>query len=222
MLDFPLAPGGYRYRGLTLKEPMMRGWDVYALQTALRGLGSFATDLALDGTLGTQTQEAIDSFQNSRASLKPDGVAGTLTQRELAVIYLRRRCSDRGVPLTLAYGQAEHESSFWLGNQSPLRPDGSADCGVVQRNDSLTAHAAGFNVPVSIGVLAAQLADKHTAYRKLGVPDHRAWELAAGSWNAPAWADAVAGGKPISDEHRAALERYIDLVAVYYNQEAIV
>jgi hypothetical protein len=217
---FALTPAAYAYRPLRPRDPMLVGWDVFALQTALN---AFAAGLAEDGVLGRRTAQAIRDYQDN-TDLTSDGVAGTATQKHLALRIMRRACADYTVPTKLEYGQLERESGFILGNQSAMRDDDgdgdldSADLGVAQRNSSyLFARSQGFDVPDSIYTLCRQVRDYHTKYRQMGVDDPRAWALAAGSWNAPAWTDTLAEGKQLaSAAQRLHIETYIAHVTAYY------
>ena len=61
------------------------------------------------------------------------------------------------LPRNQLKGQMEKESAFWLGNHSPQYDDKSWDVGVTQRNTNYISLPGGFNVPVSIEHLAANL-----------------------------------------------------------------
>jgi hypothetical protein len=211
MMDFPLEPGAYRYRALRLAQPKQFGWDVYALQTALNACGA---SLTLDGYLGNLTDAAIRAFQHER-SLENDGVAGVATQQKLTQVICRRVRENLSLPNGIPYGHAEQESGTWLGNHTAPYANGSRDCGVVQRNTQYAPMVAGFDAPDSIQTLGRQVYDYHSKYLGLGVPDRRAWELACGSWNAPAWTDRLARGESLSDEYRARIESYIASVTKY-------
>lgn len=224
---FPLSQAAYTFRALKYDPDRtpLRGWDVFALQT---GLGAVGFGVDNDGFLGPFTSAAIHALQASRG-LVNDGIAGTVTQREIAVVIERRASADLAVPERLLYGQLEHESSFWLGNQSALRPDHSADCGVAQRNSALTPPEQGFTAGDSIRALARQVADAHRRYAAELADDDRAWRLAAGSWNAPAFTDALAAGKTSvkvggstidlspGAPARVKIETYIAEVSAYFN-----
>lgn len=213
MVKFDLPPGAYRYRPLREAEPPQQGWDVYALQTALNGLARLGVELELDGVFGTETAKGVRKFQRKN-KLVADGIAGVVTQRALALKYARRFKKD--LPGGLLKGQIEHESSFWLGNHSPAREDGSRDNGVCQRNSNYTPAMLAYDVPNSVQALAHQVSAKHADYVAQGnVGERRAWELAAGSWNAPAWTDTLARGGTISPSQLEHIETYIQDVTPY-------
>jgi hypothetical protein len=206
-----LNPAGYKYRGL---REGLEGWDCFALQTAL--------SIPADGIFGPQTHAAVVAAQQ-RHALEQDGIAGALTQRALALDLVWPVQSQKGSPPGLLRGQIEHESSFWLGNHSPQYPDGNFDVGVCQRNTRYVDYKGGFNAPVSITALGINLRAYYDEFA--GVADRRRWGLAAGAWNAPAFACYLANEdgaevpknetlKP-SASARQALEAYIAAVTVY-------
>jgi peptidoglycan hydrolase-like protein with peptidoglycan-binding domain len=200
-----------RYRTLQLSDPRQRGEDVFALQVALNEV--INTALALDGILGPKTSQAIFKAQGE-LSLVIDGKAGGLTQRALA---LRIAVGKTTVPFNLIKGQLEHESGYRLGNYSPQRSDGSYDAGVAQRNTNYTPPRDGFNPAKSIEALEANTRHYYDLYS--GIADEkRRWGVAAGAWNAPAYANYLAGVKPWavpSESARVTFEAYIDSVTAY-------
>lgn len=194
MENFPLPQGAYKYRPLRKRTPELKGWDVYALQTALVASGFKLPEHGADGHFGTETHRKVRRAQEV-FGLVVDGIAGVITQRSLAVSLLGKAEGAHDLPAKLMYGQLEHESSFWLGNHSAARENGSRDCGVAQRNSQYTPIIDGFHAGKSITALARNLRDRYRAYRELGVEERRAYELASGSWNAPAWTDKIARGE---------------------------
>jgi peptidoglycan hydrolase-like protein with peptidoglycan-binding domain len=208
---FAAFPSYARYRTLRLLEPRLRGEDVFALQVAVNEV--VGTALALDGILGPKTSQAIFKAQGE-LSLVIDGKAGGLTQRGLA---LRIAVGKTTVPFNLIKGQLEHESGYRLGNYSPQRSDGSYDAGVAQRNTTYTPAREGFNPVKSIEALEANTRHYYDLYS--GIEDEtRRWGLAAGAWNAPAYANYLANARPWavpSENARLALEAYIDSVTAY-------
>lgn len=222
MLDFNSFPNYDRYRTLRLTTPMMSGQDVYALQTGLLALGF--DPLGSDGVLGNNTVKAIKACQSAH-NLEVDGWAGGRTQEAIGFNLSNRTQVQYNIAFGLMRGQLEHESSWRLGNYSERRPDTSYDAGVAQRN---TAHAEPrdcFDVPDSINTLGFST----IAHWKLfaGISDiKRRWALAAGAWNAPAYACYIArqeGATKVSPNQtakpgptaRAALEAYIQSVITY-------
>lgn len=212
-MNFPFASGPYSYRPLRLADPMIRGWDAYGLQTALNAAGADPR-LAEDGYLGKATAAEIKDYQVI-AGLVADGIAGVVTQRSLALRIAKPLSTAHGLPAGLMRGQIEHESSYWLGNYSAEYPNHSRDCGVVQRNTQYTVALDAFNVPKSLEQLAVNTAGYHKKYRDLGVAEIRAWGLAAGAWNAPAWTTTLAKGGTLRPEQRAQIEAYIADCLVY-------
>jgi Putative peptidoglycan binding domain len=181
---FTTYPTYFRYRGLRRVDPMLQGEDVFALQTAFNGLAIPCGPS--DGILGDKTGRAIRDAQE-RLNLFVDGIAGGLTQRAL-VFWLSHGIGEKhGVPEEALEGQLETESGYRLGNYSPKRPDENYDAGVAQRNTKFTNPMEGFNVPLSIAVLARTVRDYFNLFE--GVKDpRRRWGLAQGAWNAPAFA----------------------------------
>jgi peptidoglycan hydrolase-like protein with peptidoglycan-binding domain len=206
-----LDPAGYKYRPLKAGDA---GWDVYALQTALRGTG--LNPGPNDGAFGPRTQGAVMDHQEARG-LAADGVAGIVTQRSLTLALIWPQQKAKGTPPGLMRGQIEKESGFILGNHPPRYEDGQYDVGVTQRNTNYATYADGFDATDSIRVLAERLRTKYDAYKAIGkVKDNRRlWELAAGSWNAPSWTDKMANGGTLSPNASQHIEAYIDRVTVY-------
>lgn len=200
-----------RYRTLRLTEPMQRGADVYALQAAINHVAE--TALALDGILGQRTSRAIFLVQG-QLGLAIDGKAGGLTQRGLA---LRIVSGATDVPFNLVKGQLEHESGYRLGNYSPKRTDGSYDAGVAQRNTAYTSPRDGFHPVKSIVALEANTRHYYDLYASIE-DERRRWGVAAGAWNAPAFANYLAEVKPWAVPGPTALatfEAYIASVTAY-------
>lgn len=219
---FESFPTYARFRTLALTEPLQRGEDVYALQTALNEC-DFPCGTA-DGVLGPLTAKAIRLAQ-AHLDLFVDGLAGGATQKALALKLAQRAGGNAVVPVSALRGQLELESGFRLGNYSPQRADGSYDAGVAQRNTQFTAPQEGFDAQKSIDRLA-----QHTRTffdRFEGVPSlARRWGLAQGAWNAPAFACFIAreeGATKVtvsmtarpSHTARFTFEQYIRNVTVY-------
>jgi len=216
---FPAYP---RFRTLHLTNPMQRGEDVYALQTALNEAG-YNSGTA-DGILGSRTSAAIHRAQVD-LNLLDDGKAGGLTQRALALSLAGRVARVTGVPANAFKGQLELESGYWLGNYSPLRADGTYDAGVCQRNTKFTSPQVGFDASKSIMALGDEVKKHYDLF--LGVSGaKRRWALAQGAWNAPAFACYIAreeGATQVtagmtlkpSAEARATFEEYVANASVY-------
>jgi hypothetical protein len=227
---FDTYPEYWPYRALKRREPMIGlpdgAEDVFALQIALNAALNAA--LYPDGILGDRTAKAIMSFQESRSDLADDGVAGQLTQRALAMHIVKELAATFSVKLPdgLAFGQLSHESSFLLGNYSAKRANGSYDAGVTQRNTEHTHPGHAFNPRESVSELLRRVTEHYVLFAGV-TPARRRWELAAGSWNAPAFACLLAyregaTGVPasrrasqISDAARATFEAYMDSVTAY-------
>jgi hypothetical protein len=207
----PLATGSYKYRPL---KRGMSGWDVYALQTGL--------DTVADGAFGPKTELAVVRFQNE-AKLHPDGIAGILTQRSLALAIIFPLQRSLGTPPGLARGQVESESGYQLGNHTPLYSDDTRDVGVCQIHIAPTDDKlrTAFDMEHSIHRLLGQLKQRHDKYHGMvgAKTERRAWELAAGSWNAPAWTDRLARGETLPQQHKDHIEAYIDRATIYMQIE---
>lgn len=213
---FSAFPTYERYRPLRLLSPILRGEDVYALQSALAGIGYTVGEL--DGYLGSNTARAISVFQSDR-DLIVDGVAGPATQRRAVGVIAATPTILHKLPAGLLIGQLTHESGLFVGNFSPERADGSYDAGVAQRNTAHTPAREGFHVPKSVEALALNTRQFYDKFA--GVIGRRRWELAAGAWNAPAFASYIAReegatGVPVSTTARpgatarATFEAYMD------------
>lgn len=221
MVDFDAYPNHNRYRALHVTDPLQRGLDVYALQTALTGCGFDPGPH--DGILGRTTGAAIRSAQQ-RYALVIDGIAGGLTQRALALDVAIRVSATHRVTAGALKGQLEHESSLRLGNYSAQRPDGSYDAGVAQFNTAHTPASEGFDAPVSIDRLARTVRKHFDLFD--GVPARRRWALAQGAHNAPAYACWIARAEGAlnvtsgmtlrpSVAARSTFEAYVASVSVY-------
>lgn len=195
MTDFMLSPGGYVYRALRLLEPRQIGWDVFALQTGLAGIPGF-DDLRADGFFGPKTADAVKVFQTEREMDPVDSIAGIATQRKLCQVIARQFRKGWNLPNGLPYGTLEQESGFQVGNHTPPYRDNSRDCGVAQRNTNFAPMEKGFDMPDSLMALCKSISERHAEYVSFKVVDERrAWALAAGAWNRPAYTQALARGQ---------------------------
>jgi hypothetical protein len=181
---FTEFPTYSRYRNLQLVTPMLRGEDVYALQTALKA--AKCDPNGTDGFFGSDTSKAVKRFQITNRLLA-DGIVGSATWQKLAEVLTEEQRQEMGMPIRLPYGQVMHESTCRGGNYSPVRADGSYDAGMCQRNTNETPAKDGFNVETSIIALCVRVKKHYLKFEGVK-PARRRWELAAGSWNAPAWA----------------------------------
>jgi len=186
------------YRTLRLVNPHMQGEDVYALQSALFAIGVLGEDW--DGVLGPQTARAIKSSQ-AKLKIAADGLGGGRTQIALARYVSEQYRQRYSLPVGLPFGQCMHESSCRLGNYSPRHGD-DYDAGVAQRNTAFTPPEEGFNVSKSVAALATNLRNYYDKFRGLEHQTRR-WELAAGAWNAPAYACWIAKQEGADSVHRS-------------------
>lgn len=200
----------YRYR--PLKRGVAPGWDVWALQSGLVGVGF---RLKLDGDFGEQTVKAVRLHQEVR-NLTVDGVAGPATQWSVAANTAVALKKQYQLPTNLLKGMIEKESGGLLGNHTAIYPgNGSRDLGVVQRNDRYATWHQAFNVPESLHLLASSLRERKDRYYRQVNEHRRAWELAAGAWNAPAWTDTLAKGGTLRPDQEAHIRAYIGRVTSF-------
>ena len=220
-MNFPLPNTAYVYRSLKLAEPKQAGWDVYALQTALEAVEF--PNLTVDGAFGVQTRDAVLKFQQSRYEdeAEHDAIAGIGTQRKLMSVLCRRATKEWELPKGCPYGHCEKECGGQLGNHSARYPNGSWDIGMCQRNTQyIDALEDGFHAPESLEELCERIQINWEEYEALGNVDHRrAFELACGSWNAPAWTLTLARGGSLSRSARDWIEAYIQRVTSYVDLE---
>jgi hypothetical protein len=214
---FTAYPTYSRYRALRSQLPYIHGEDVYALQTALQGVSCWVT---ADGIFGSATERAVTAYPSQRPALLPaDGIAGPRTQERLAANLAVMSARKHHLPHGLLYGQAAHESSFILGNYSLQYKDGSWDSGVVQMNSDVYPVADAFDTPKALDTCAAHCRTAYDAFlTNPALGDARRWGLAAGAWNAPAFAHYLAGVKPWAvptTEQKQTLEAYIESVTAY-------
>lgn len=216
-------PAYNRYRTLCYSAPLLRGEDVYALQTALNELG-FAPGTE-DGIFGSKTDLALRSAQ-AQFRLVQDGKAGPVTQREIALQIAGKVAAVQHVPLLAFKGQLQLESNFILGNYSPIRPDGTFDAGVAQRNTKFTPASDGFDCQLSIEALGQSTRKFYNLFSGIDTGEKRRWGLAQGAWNAPAFACYIAreeGAEKVtsgmvlkpSSEARETFEAYVQHASVY-------
>lgn len=219
-MDFPLLPGQYLYR--PIKAPIS-GWDAYALQTGLIGLDYKLPRFGADGfiSVGGETSEAIFHFQKANG-LTADRIAGVITQRAVLLKYASKETIENTLPEHLLSGHIESESSFWVGQYTAPYDDGTRDFGAVQINKPPTPAnlVQVFNVPNSVNTLGGFLRARYEKYWKNGTNVHvtsekRAWQLAAGAWNRPAWTDALANGGTLSQSQLEWINGYIARVTAY-------
>lgn len=224
-----------RYRTLKRTTVPMRGEDVYALQTGLTAVGQDTN--GVDGIFGDGTLAAVKAFQAS-VGLVVDGLAGGDTQTALTRRFTNKVRAQHDLPKGLIFGQCMHESGCRVGNYSPPHSWGTtganfvvdgvtcaADLGVAQRNSRFYDVEESFNMVKAIDSLGLNVKQYYDLFA--GVPTtRRRWELASGSWNAPAWACWIAKqegatqvrgsqtAKP-TDAQRARLEGYMASATAY-------
>jgi peptidoglycan hydrolase-like protein with peptidoglycan-binding domain len=185
---FDSFPSYDRYRTLRLASPIMKGEDVFALQTALKFIGNDPG--TTDGVFGAATDRAVRAAQTFY-EIVVDGLAGGTTQTWLCRSLAAHFSAKHNLPKGLLIGQITHESGCRVGNYSPQRADSTYDAGVAQRNTAHTPARDGFNAPPSIDALGINERKYYDKYA--GVKDvRRRWMLAAGAWNAPAYASFIA------------------------------
>jgi hypothetical protein len=209
-MTYPIDNAAYNYRPL---KRGLSGNDVYALQT---GLNVFADpDIVADGVFGDRTHTAVVRYQRNR-KLTDDGIAGILTQRSVAINIGNRVKQHVVLPNGLLTGVFEKESGFILGNHTSRYSNGTWDIGIVQRNTAYHTVEESFDPADSIEYYAQRVRGKFEEYQSINTFDaRRNWELAAGSWNRPAWTDRLARGQSLTTFERDWIEGYIDRVTSY-------
>lgn len=233
MIDFDTYPSYNPYRPLALVVPpatLQQGADVYALQWGINAI--VGSKLDTDGVLGSRTANGIHALQQ-RLGVTDDGVAGGQTQRAMILWLLGRAAgglADSQKVRLVGKGQAEHEASMLIGNYSAKRDDADAplgwsyDAGCCQMNTAHTDPALGFQPKFAVSSLVDHLRTAYVRYENKALyrggtqTDRRRWALAAGAWNAPYWANWLAGVKPDAvpnDAQRATLEDYMAACIVY-------
>lgn len=214
MFEYTLSDGAYLYRPLKLEKPFQTGWDVYALQTALK-------NLELDGVFGPMTHARTLVVQRD-LGLVVDGIAGPATQHAVVSSIAVPYRNIYKLPVNLLKGQIEKESGWLVGNHTaPYDGNGSRDIGIVQRNDRFAEWDQAFHVPESLEKIANHTRTKKNVYFDLVGNHTRAWQLAAGSWNAPAWTDRLARGETLLSHQEAHINAYIDRVTSFCTERAL-
>lgn len=217
-----LREGRYVYRPLRYrKRRRLEGWDVFALQSALNfeeGPDSIRTPLEVDGIFGTKTRRALLDWQDA-LGLVEDGIAGPASHRAIGIHIATVLGDTYGLPAGLPRGHLERETQYISGEYTEPYTSGvaagSRDCGVVQRNTRFHLVANAFDVVDSLNVLCNQLVEKYEEYTGEGVKGRRAWELACGSWNAPAWTDKLAREGTLTEAQSEWIEDYMEAATVY-------
>lgn len=246
-LNLPaLDPQGYAhspgYRGLTFREEwagtdrVMRGWDVFALQT---GLNKYTKDPKIeeDGIFGPRTLTAVTRFQKNR-DLVADGIAGGQTQLAIIRGILPDITKLYHLPQGGIKGAVENESGNWLGNHTERYANDSYDLGVIQINNIAkgVGYEQAFDALWALDFFGQTIRKAFDAYstrsqarlarlQARGISDdylseRRRWELAWGSWNRPAHTAWLAGETDSNsvrptDTQLTWIEGYIDRVTVY-------
>jgi hypothetical protein len=152
-----------------------------------------------------------------------DGKAGPVTQRYLTLDRIHPVTSFFGLPQGLLRGIINQESAFLVGNHTGVYSNGKRDLGLCQHNSYPNAAECQlwFDGRWSIQFLAGDSERglrprKDKYYGRPGAQTHqRAWELAAGSWHTPSWADTLASGGnlgPVAKEH---FDNYVAKVTTY-------
>jgi hypothetical protein len=200
---------GGNYRPLKERTPRQQGWDVFAVQTGLLAAGEKLPVYGPDGIYGKESGDAVESFQKRRG-LKVDRIAGGDTMREIGNVLADKVTAAYGFPQGLAKGQFEKESSKLPPNYSAVRSDTTRDEGLVQLNTKFNPDSTAFDTRVAYIKYAERVKSYYTKYRSWGVAERRAWELAAGSWNAPDWTDRLAQGKTLTATQQAHIDAYIE------------
>lgn len=212
--DWVASHAAGAFRPLRKRDPFMRGADVYALQTALH---SHFGEITRDGIFGPQTSRVVEKVQQL-LGLVVDGIAGGVTQSTLAYNLAKSIGPVYALPEGVPLGHVQQESSGVLGQYTVLYMSGDAkgsrDEGVVQCNTRYYKPEVAFDAVAAIEALCKKVRAFHEKYRGT-VEDPRAWRLACGAWNAPAWTDALAKGQSLSDANRQTIEAYIDHVTAY-------
>lgn len=140
---YALAADGYKFRPLRFTDPLLTGWDVYALQTAL-GIPS-------DGIFGSQTRNAVIEFQKTM-KLVVDGIAGPATIRASTLKPLRHYEGLYKTPIGLAKGILEGECGLYSGEYTKPYRNGTRDVGPAQEN--ITPSEA--NLKISFDVVGSE------------------------------------------------------------------
>lgn len=217
-MRFNLRAGSYVYRPL---RKGLSGWDCFAIQKCIIACGYPLERFGADGFFGDETDKALRKFQED-FGLAIDGIAGPVSMRILVTTIAKGVSEANNLPAFLQEGQIEHESSYLPGNYTAPYEDKTRDLGVVMMHKSVTDANCefAFDAPNRIDQLARFLRTRHDLYWKKGenpnVKTHqRAWELAVGAWNAPAWADTLARGGTLSASQQQHIQAYWEDCLVY-------
>jgi hypothetical protein len=216
-MTFALRSGAYQYRPI---KKGRSGWDAYSVQMGLLGLGYKLPRFGADGYFGDESDKAVREFQRDHG-LVVDGIAGVATFREIGRTIILLLAAGNTLIKELAHGQVESECSWLIPNYTKPYSNGKRDLGAVQRNLDPTEDNCriAFDPLDSIGLLIQRYLSYFQKYH--GQPgaktERRAWELAAGSWNAPAWTDKLAQGRSLTATQSEHIEGYIQRVTSYVN-----
>lgn len=172
-----------------------RGWQIAALQINLNRVGG--NRLVLDGDFGPATERVARAFQVHRA-LKVDGVIGPACQERICIELSSPAARRHQLPVGLARGLLENESSFALAAVTEHPSDGGFDLGAWQDSYPTPGSQEDYRASLDVSVMAYRTCEKlrlaYDRYRTAGTPSRLAWECAALYHNWPAAADRMSKG----------------------------
>lgn len=178
-------------------RPFKRGdnaWPVLSAQIALNRLGN---RLELDGDFGPATEKVARAFQVHRG-MRVDGVIGPACQERICIDLSTPAARRYQLPVGLARGLIENESSFMLAAFTEHPSDSGFDLGAWQDSYPVPGSQEDYRASLDVSVMAYRTCEKlrlrYDAYRSAGAPSRLAWECAALYHNWPAAADRMARG----------------------------
>lgn len=190
-----IEPGPNPWGELT--RPFKRGDRAWPVLSAQIALNRFGNRLALDGDFGPATEKVARAFQVHRG-MRVDGVIGPVSQERICIDLSTSAARRYQLPVGLARGLIENESSFALAAFTEHPSDTGFDLGAWQDSYASPGSQDEYRASLDVSVMAYRTCEKlrlrYDAYRSAGAPSRLAWECATLYHNWPAAADRMAKG----------------------------
>ena len=180
-----------------LARSFKRGDHAWPVVSAQLNLNRFGNRLALDGDFGPATEKVARAFQSHRG-LTADGVIGPVCQERICIELSSPAARRHQLPVGLARGLLENESSYALAAYTEHPSDSGFDLGAWQDSYPTPGTQQNYMASLNVSVMAYRTCEKlrlrYDTYRLGGTPSRLAWECAALYHNWPSAADRMSKG----------------------------